>query len=328
MMSAKVFVVIVTYNGSKWVTPCFSSLRKSTVPLHTIVIDNGSQDDTLARIAADYPEVEIIDTGKNHGFGKANNIGMELAYRRGADYVFLLNQDAWIDPDAVEKLVAAHQRHPGYGIISPMHLNGAGDGLDYGFSNYIGPNKCRGLYSDIYLGRVKDIYDVGFVNAAAWSMTRKCLERVGGFSPSFFHYGEDDNYAQRLHFHKLELGVLPTARIYHDREQRPPSKFFESGETFRREVIARSSNPNANFSFGREWVSVLAHLGYALARVNMHDVKLQLAKARLLAAIDKATILANRERSKAGRAAFLDLDGNGGAIHPASITLRQVTSVQ
>jgi glycosyltransferase involved in cell wall biosynthesis len=83
-MSAKVFVVIVTYNGSKWVTTCFSSLRPSTVPLHTIVIDNGSQDDTLARIAAGYPEVEIVSTGQNHGFGKANNIGMERAYQRGA----------------------------------------------------------------------------------------------------------------------------------------------------------------------------------------------------------------------------------------------------
>ena len=326
-MSAKVFVVIVTYNGAKWVTPCFSSLRKSTVPLHTIVIDNGSQDDTLARIAAEYPEVEIVNTGRNLGFGKANNIGMERAWQRGADYVFLLNQDAWIDPDAVEKLVDACQRHPGYGIISPMHLNGAGDGLDYGFSNYIGPRNCRGLYSDIFLGRVKDVYDVGFVNAAAWMMTRECLERVGGFSPSFFHYGEDDNYTERLKFHKLKLGVLPAARIYHDREQRPPSKFFESGETFRREVIARSSNPNGNFSFAREWVSVSAHLGYAVARLNVEDVKLQLTKVRLLAAIDKATIAANRERSKSGRGAFLDLDAKS-AAYPESIALRQVTSVQ
>jgi GT2 family glycosyltransferase len=317
MMSAKVFVVIVTYNGSKWVTPCFSSLRKSTVPMHTIVIDNGSQDDTLARIAADFPEVEVLNTGKNLGFGKANNIGIELAYQRGAAYVFLLNQDAWIDPDAVEKLVAMHQRHPAYGVISPMHLNGAGEGLDYGFSNYIAPNKCLGLYSDIFLGRVKEIYDVGFVNAAAWLMTRECVERVGGFSPSFFHYGEDDNYTQRLHFHKLKLGVVPTSRIYHDREQRPASKYFESGETFRREVIARSSNPNGNFSFGREWISVVAHLAYALARLNMRDIKLQLAKIRLLGTIDKATVAANRERSKAGRAAFLDLDAGGTAAAPA-----------
>jgi GT2 family glycosyltransferase len=308
-MASNIYVVIVTYNGSQWVTPCFSSLRQSTVPLHTIVIDNGSTDDTLARIESGYPEVTVIRTGKNLGFGKANNVGMELAYQRGADYVFLLNQDAWIDPDAVEKIVAAHARHPEYGIISPMHLNGAGDGLDYNFSGYIAPNKCHDLYSDIYLGRTKDIYDVGFVNAAAWMLTRECLEKVGGFSPAFFHYGEDSNYTERLRFHRLKLGVLPTSRIYHDREQRKVNKYFDHDEVFRREVIARASNPNQNFSFAREYVSVFAHLLYAAARVNGGDVKLQIRKLKLLAAIDKKSIIEHRETSKHTAAAFMNLDG-------------------
>jgi hypothetical protein len=71
-----------------------------------------------------------------------------------------------------------------------------------------------------------------------------------------------------------------------------------------------------DFSFAREWVSVFAHLGYALARLNVDDVKLQLTKVRLLAAIDKATLVANRERSKTARAPFLDLDGAGAAPAP------------
>jgi N-acetylglucosaminyl-diphospho-decaprenol L-rhamnosyltransferase len=308
-MAPNIYVVIVTYNGAQWVTPCFSSLRASTILVNTIVVDNGSTDDTLARIESDYPEVTVIRTGKNLGFGKANNVGMELAYQRGADYVFLLNQDAWIDPDAVEKIVAIQARHPEYGIISPMHLNGAGDGLDYSFSCYIAPNKCHDLYSDIYLGRTRELYDVDFVNAAAWMLTRECVEKVGGFSPAFFHYGEDDNYTQRLRFHKLKLGVVPASRIYHDREQRKVSKFFNHDETFRREVIARASNPNQNFSFGREWVSIAAHLLYALARINMGDVKLQITKLKLLAAIDKKTILQHRETSKHAAAAFVNLDG-------------------
>ena len=62
--------------------------------------------------------------------------------------------------------------------------------------------------------------------------------------------------------------------------------------------------------------------------MNIHDVKLQLAKIRLLAGIDKAAIAANRERSKTGRAAFLDLDTANGTAYPESITLRQVTGVQ
>lgn len=311
-MNANVFVVIVTYNGSKWVTPCFSSLRKSTVPLQTIVIDNGSQDDTLARIAAEFPEVEIINTGTNHGFGKGNNIGMELAYQRGADYVFLLNQDAWIDPDAIEKLVAAHRAHPDYGVISPMHMNGAGTGLDYGFSNYIVPRKCKDLYSDLYLGKLKAIYDVEFVNAAAWLMTRACLERVGGFSPSFFHYGEDYNYTERLQFHGVKLGVLPAARIYHDREQRPLSRFFADDETFRREVVARSSNPNEDFSFVSEWISVLGHLAVALVSGKTATAKLQLRKVSLLRAMDKKMIASNRMRSRTAAAAFVNLRPDAG----------------
>lgn len=307
-MTPNIYVVIVTYNGTKWVEPCFSSLRRSTVALKTIVIDNGSTDDTVARIASEFPEVTVVETGKNLGFGKANNVGMELAYQQGADYVFLLNQDAWIDPDAVEKIVAAHVQHPEYGILSPMHLNGAGDGLDYGFSCYVAPNKCTDLYSDIYLGRTKTIYDVGFVNAAAWMLTRACMEKVGGFSPSFFHYGEDDNYTQRLRFHGLKLGVLPASRIYHDRAQRKLSTiYFNDDETFRRELIARSSNPNQNFSFAKEAVSIYAHLLYALARGNIDDVKFQLRKIKLMGAIDKKAIISNRETSKQGKAAFMNL---------------------
>jgi GT2 family glycosyltransferase len=306
-MSARVFVVIVTYNGAKWVEPCFSSLRKSTIPLETIVIDNGSTDDTLARIEAGYPEVQIVRTGKNLGFGKANNVGMELAYQQGADYVFLLNHDAWIEPDAVERLVTAHRTHPVYGIISPMHMNGAGDALDYGFSNYIAPNKCHGLYSDIFFGKAGEIYDVLFVNAAAWLMSRECLEKVGGFSPSFFHYGEDDNYTNRLQYHRLKLGVAPGARISHDREQRTVSKFFEDGEVYRRELVQRSSDPNKAISFTREAVTLYAHLVLGLLGRDSKAVKLQIRKLKLFSAMDKKMIIANLERSKQGDAAFLNL---------------------
>lgn len=307
-MDSKVFVVIVTYNGAKWVDPCFSSLRKSTIPLQTIVVDNGSTDDTLALIETHYPEVRIVKTGKNLGFGKANNVGMEIAYQQGADYVFLLNQDAWIEPNAIEALVAAHRKYPAYSVISPMHMNGAGDALDHGFANYIAPIKCKGLYSDLFFGKLKDIYDAPFVNAAAWLMTRECLEKIGGFSPSFFHYGEDDNYTHRLQYHQLKLGVLPSARISHDREQRPASKYFEEGEVFRRELIQRSSNPNQDVSFAREWIAVAAHLMFSVLRLDSAGMKMQIRKLKLLAAIDKKSIIANRERSKQATAAFLTLD--------------------
>jgi GT2 family glycosyltransferase len=88
------------------------------------VVDNNSADDTVNFIKANYPEVTLLEQNKNLGFGKANNIGISLAMKNEADYVFLLNQDAWVQPDTIEKLVSAHQREPQFGILSPMHLNG------------------------------------------------------------------------------------------------------------------------------------------------------------------------------------------------------------
>lgn len=307
-MSTKIFVIIVTFNGSKWIDRCLLSLRKSTIALDTIVIDNRSTDDTLSRVETGYSEVYIVRAGQNLGFGKANNIGMEIAHAQGADYVFLLNQDAWIEPDAIEQLVEGHRMNPAYSIISPMHLNGSGNAIEYGFSNFIAPNKCADLYSDIFFGTLKGIYDAPFVNAAAWLVTRECLEKIGGFSPSFFHYGEDDNYTDRVRYHGMKLGVLPRARILHDRERGRSPTFFETGEVFKRELIQRSSNPNIEVSFTLEWVALIAHLISAVVRCDGRGIRLQWKKLKLFNTIDRKVIAINREKSKLIYSTFLDFD--------------------
>src|SRR4051794_15030332 len=130
----KVFVIIVTYNAVRWIDRCFGNLKKSPIPLYIIAVDNNSTDNTLQVLASDYPEVELYDCKKNLGFGKANNIGIRMAMDRGADYIFLLNQDAWLAPQAIEGLIAIHKTRPDFGIISPIHLNGSGTALDFRFS--------------------------------------------------------------------------------------------------------------------------------------------------------------------------------------------------
>jgi len=91
----KVSVIIVSYNFEQWIDRCLGSLRRSTSPISVIVVDNGSKDKTTQIIEKNYPEVHLIKTGANLGFGKANNIGIRYAMEQGADYFFLLNQDAW-----------------------------------------------------------------------------------------------------------------------------------------------------------------------------------------------------------------------------------------
>ncbi len=218
-------IIIVTYNGMQWLSKCL----ESTTPYPVVIVDNNSTDDTVEYIKRNHPEMKLIVQTKNLGFGQANNIGISYALREGAEYIFLLNQDAYLKPGCIERLINSQRKSPEYGILSPLHLNGQGDRLDNYFSNYLNFRANPDFYSDFVLNKPrKEIYEVPFVNAAGWLVSRKCLETVGGFDPMFFHYGEDDNYCQRVHYHGLKVGVCPETSLKHDRETREIKK-MESG---------------------------------------------------------------------------------------------------
>ncbi|HWV64201.1 glycosyltransferase family 2 protein, partial [Chitinophaga sp.] len=210
----KVFVVIVTYNGAKWVHKCFDSLRSGSYPVQTIVVDNGSTDATIPLLEAGYPEVTLIRSATNLGFGQANNKAIKQALQQGADYVFLLNQDAWTEKNTIEVLIDVMERHPEYGVVSPIHLSGDYSGMDAGFAQYY--KRSQPAPGE----PLKDIYPVEFVNAAAWMMSKACLEKAGLFHPVFFHYGEDSNLAQRILHYGFKIGVCPAVTICHDRHAR------------------------------------------------------------------------------------------------------------
>lgn len=213
-----VFVIIVTYNGSKWVDKCFGSLRRSTVPLQTIVVDNNSTDDTGELIREKFPEVTFVQSDINLGFGAGNNLGIKMALEKGADYLFLLNQDAWIQEKTIEKLIDAAETNNDFGVLSPVHFNGNGDLLDKNFSSYLAADH-RKLLTDLVKKDLKPLYEIKFVNAAAWLINARCIKEVGLFDPVFFHYGEDENFIDRCRYFGYKTGLVIDSRIWHDREE-------------------------------------------------------------------------------------------------------------
>jgi len=200
----------------RWIDCCLTSLRASSVAVKIIVIDNASTDGTPAHITAHFPEAELIATGENLGFGKANNIGLRKAVEDNADYVFLLNQDAWVQESTLQTLVQVADEHPEYGIISPLHHDGSNAHFDHKFIEYIQQNECPNLLEDSYFGRLKPIYTTTFVNAAAWLLPISCVKKVGGFDPLFPHYGEDVDYVQRCKANGMLVGIVPLTTICHD----------------------------------------------------------------------------------------------------------------
>ncbi|WP_179338059.1 glycosyltransferase family 2 protein [Winogradskyella ludwigii] len=215
------YIIIVTYNGMQWLEKCLKSCANYPV----IIVDNASTDDTVSFIETNYPNVVLFKQAENLGFGQANNLGIRYALDQGAEHVFLLNQDAYIVDTVLENLIANQKEHPDYGILSPIHITRNMKKMDRLFNNYMRKEKSGMFYSDFVLGnKLASVYEVPFVNAASWLVSRKCIEIVGGFDPLFFHYGEDDNYCQRVQYHGFKVGVLPKEYVIHDREERKSTK--------------------------------------------------------------------------------------------------------
>lgn len=263
---AEVSAVVVNYNGAPWLKRCLESLRCSDHPVNVIVVDNASRDDSVA-IARAIPGVQVIQRDRNEGFGRGNNIGIAHALRRGADFVFLLNQDAEVEPNTISELVAFMRRRDDVGIASPVHLNDTGTLLDRNFLLYYLAPQAPEFISDAYSGHLSASYRVSSVNAAAWLVSRRCLLEVGGFDPLFFMYGEDDDYCARAGHHGFSCCIVSHARIRHARGFHQPAyrggmwqRLLRSAR-FARAQTVRSLKDPAERSFFRSVYREMATLG-------------------------------------------------------------------
>lgn len=241
----KILTIIVTYNGMKWLDQCLSSVNESTLPSDIFIVDNGSTDGSIEFIRKIVPEAIFIESKENLGFGKANNLGLKYAVENGYDYVYLLNQDAWIEPKLLEKMVEVSETHPEYGILSPLQVNKEKTRLDKNFSHNISPQ----LSSDLLCSQpLQEVYDTKFIMAAHWLIPVKKLEEIGGFSPAFKHYGEDNNLIHRTWMRGYKLGIVPSVKGVHDRENRPlpleKAKYLDYVLT-----VAMLNNPNIKRKF-------------------------------------------------------------------------------
>ena len=226
----KIFTIIVTYNGMRWLKRCLDSLRASSVPTIPVVVDNNSSDGSASFVKENYPEAVVFPQDKNLGFGQANNVGIRYALDNDADFVMLLNQDASIEKDALKLMLDADD---GVSMLSPVHLNGDGTKLDRDFKKAMLLSD-NGFIDDLAINNFKPIYKTKEVCAACWLMPVSIIKKIGGFNPLFFHYGEDNNYLQRLDYHKIATNVVPTAFMYHDRDE-----LFGNKKVFYRKWVYR-----------------------------------------------------------------------------------------
>lgn len=292
----KVLVIMVTYNAHDWIHQCLNSVDMERYD--AFVVDNASTDNTLSILHAEYPKAIVRAMDKNLGFGQANNIGLRYALDNGYDYVFLLNQDAWLLPDTIEKLIAAQKQHPEYWVLSPLQMNTAQGGVERHFERF-----CKQSNIDFHSNKIED---VEFVNAAIWFMSRQCVEVVGGFDSIFPHYGEDNDYIRRVQYWGGKIGVDTATVAYHEHPIVKNNMTLEQ-EIYRQRLVYMGIWKDINYSAVRGviacWSVLCCKLLKSLLHADMRDLKLYWC-AWVEAYKSKNEIILHRQLSKK-KGAFL-----------------------
>jgi GT2 family glycosyltransferase len=298
-----VYSIIVTFNGANWICNCLDSLLASTIKTQIIIVDNYSTDNTLDILKKNYPTVFVIENNANIGFGQANNLGIDVAFKFNPEYIFLINQDAWVRPDTLQKLIGVSKKHKNYCILSPLHLNGDGDDLDYKFVYHLAQEYKETITCDGLINSDR-LIDVKFVNAAIWLLKTDHLKLIGKFDSIFFHYGEDNDFANRVLYHGFKVGIYTKAIGFHGREQtssdfdrlRPKIKYQ------RRMVPYLIIMMNINNSF---LINLKSSLGLAFGEIVKHakrfkwmNIVIELLSVGTVLFFDSYKILKHRKINK------------------------------
>lgn len=213
----KVAIVIVIWNGRQDTLECLASFRNDNYPnKRIIVVDNGSTDRSGEVIRLLYPQVQIVETGRNLGFTGGNNVGIRHAIEEGVDYVYLLNNDTVVEQDSLIRLVEAMEANPGAGLMAPVihdfeyprAIWFAGSAMDLRrgaawHDNVRQPERCE------------TPYEVPWATGCAMLVKAELLDKLGGFDDRYYLSWEDVDLSLRVKKEGFRVMVAPGARIYH-----------------------------------------------------------------------------------------------------------------
>lgn len=273
----KIVAIVITYNGKKtWYDRCFRSLLNQSVPVNVLAIDNSSTDDSVDYIRQHFPQVELIASETNLGFAKANNIGLKYALEHDADYALLLNHDAWFEStDGVEQMVRIASQHPEYWILAPLQVYASSGRIEAEVQRHIFRSHTpqSDYISDATNGCEKDCYPIEYACAYCWLMPISTVRTIGGFDPLFYHYGEDDNYQQRVRYHGGRVAFCPKVRVAHDIEGRS-EKHREQNLDWRKYLLIQYGDVNMSWN-------VYTHLRRLAKKIFIEALRLQRKHLRL-----------------------------------------------
>ena len=219
MSSSLVVTVVPNWNLRMDLVECLDSLRRASYPQHhVIVVDNASTDDSVAFVAANYPDVELITLLENRGYATALNVGVVRALEMGAEYVFVLNNDTVVPPESIASLIQVLEADAAIGIVAPKSLNHRHPERIFS----LGDRRYRWLPLPLGFGynwrdrsAFTQLMEFDYVTGCAMLIRAQVFRRIGLFDDSLFLYYEDSDFCRRTRDHGYRIVCAGKTIIYH-----------------------------------------------------------------------------------------------------------------
>jgi GT2 family glycosyltransferase len=213
-----VTAIVLNWNNAPDTMACLASLLRLEYPeCRLLVVDNGSRDDSVTQIRLHFPSVPILELEENLGYTGGNNVGIEHALKNNCDYVWLLNDDVTVAPDALSALIDVALVEPQAGFLGPMvymseepkRILSAGGRFCGGWQM-----QHRGI-SELDQGQFDAVAEVDCVSGCALLVGRETIAAVGALDEDFFAYYEDVEWCFRARQAGFKVLFVPQARAWH-----------------------------------------------------------------------------------------------------------------
>jgi GT2 family glycosyltransferase len=219
MTNPLVYIIVLTWNGKKDALECLGSLKELAYPNYRVlVIDNASVDGTAEQVRSQFPDVELIVNKDNFRFAGGNNVGIEYALTKNADYILLLNNDTTVDKTFIDELVSTAESDTKIGMVGPKmyyysdpnRIWYAGGKIEWwkGWLSHIGVREMDN-------GQYSQTKETDFISGCCILVSRAFVEKVGMLDTTYYIYGEDVDWCIRAFRAGYRLMFEPKAKIWH-----------------------------------------------------------------------------------------------------------------
>jgi len=203
--SSLISVLIVNYNGLRYLRKCLESIENQTYRNFDVtIIDNASSDGSVESIRENFPKLRLVVNEQNFGYARAANQAGEIS---AGEYLFFLNMDTWLEPNVLEVLVSRIKRDSSNPICGCTQLS-------YDAKEHLN----SGSTTDLLGYPVSPVAGKGILYADGASMfvTRAAFERLGRFDQRYFAYGEEVDFCWRALISGYDVVNVDAARVRHN----------------------------------------------------------------------------------------------------------------